>query len=375
MEPVMSWKPLTALGLALSLIATTAPGAEPAPKVLLGERLFTDVNLSEPPGQACVSCHVDAAGFADPDSSLPVSRGVHRERLGKRNTPSAAYAGFAPTLHYDEAEGVWIGGLFLDGRAATLADQAKDPFLDPLEMANASGAQVVAKVRAADYAPLFEQVYGPGALDDDAQAFEYVADAIAAFERSPAMNPFSSKYDAYLAGEAQLSAQELRGLKLYEDAEKGNCAACHPSAVGEDGSAPLFTDFTYDNLGTPRHPELPFYAMPAAWNPDGAAFVDRGLGATLDDPAQDGKFKVPTLRNIALSAPYMHNGVFATLEEVMDFYNTRDVKDWPAPEIAANVNTEELGDLGLTQEEVDDIIAFMHTLTDGYRPAVEPAPE
>jgi cytochrome c peroxidase len=351
---------------ALAALAAGPATADENLKVLLGQRLFTDVNLSNPPGQACVSCHVDSAGHADPDHSLPVSRGVHRDRLGKRNTPSAAYAGFAPAPHYDETEGIWIGGFFLDGRATTLEGQAKEPFLDPLEMANPDGASVVAKVREADYAPMFEQVYGAGALDDTERAFDYIADAIAAFERSPQMNPFSSKYDAYLAGKAQLTAQELRGLKLYEDPEKGNCAACHPSTVGEDGSPPLFTDFTYDNLGVPRNESLPFYDMPAEWNPHGRQFVDRGLGAAVNDVKQDGKFKVPTLRNIELSAPYMHNGVFATLEEVMDFYNTRDVKEWPAPEIASNVNTAELGDLGLTDQEVQDIIVFMLTLTDGY---------
>jgi cytochrome c peroxidase len=362
------------------LVPLPAPAADEA--AALGRLLFFDAGLSEPAGQSCASCHAPARAFTDPDTSRPTSKGVDPRRFGNRNSPTAMYMAFSPAFHFDEKEGHYVGGQFWDGRAATLEEQAKAPFLDPLEMANPDKRAVVQKVRRAAYAGLFEQVYGKGALDDVDRAFERIAAALAAYERGPELRPFNSKYDAWLAGKAKLSKQELRGLKLYEDEKKGNCAACHPSRRGPKGEPPLFTDFTYDNLGVPRHPDNPFYGQDKAHNPDGARFVDRGLGAAVKQPAEDGKFKVPTLRNIARTAPYMHNGYFTTLRGVVAFYNDRDArkrcpqelpeaeanrrKCWPAPEVAANVNTEELGRLGLTGREVDDIVAFLRTLDDGY---------
>ena len=352
----------------------------------LGKRLFDDVNLSDPPGQSCATCHIAGTGFADPDRSAPTSKGVRPGLFGARNAPTVAYMAFSPAFHFDAAEALYVGGQFWDGRAATLEEQAKQPFLDPLEMANTDPAQVVAKVRAADYAPLFRQVYGADALHDPARAFDHIADAIAAFQRTPVFRPFSSKYDAYLAGRARLTAQELRGLRLFEAEDKGNCAACHPVAPGPDRRGGLGTDFTYDNLGVPKNPDNPFYRMPRAHNPAGARYVDHGLGAIVGQASEYGKFKVPTVRNVEHSAPYMHNGYFASLRAVVDFYNTRDVKPrceeefvpeaealrrgcWPRPEMVANVNTEELGNLRLTPAEVDAIVAFMLTLSDGWSPA------
>jgi len=191
-----------------------------------------------------------------------------------------------------------------------------------------------------------------------------MSDAIEAYEKTSEVSPFNSKYDHWLRGQTELSEQELRGLKLFEAADKGNCAACHPSRPAEDGSPPLFTDFTYDNLGVPRNPENPFYLLPPELNSDGFAFVDLGLGETVTDPAQNGKFRVPTLRNVAVTDPYMHNGVFKTLFNVVAFYNTRDVTEWPAPEVAENVNMDEMGKLGLTNLELEDLVAFLRTLTD-----------
>ena len=362
------------------LVPLPAPAADEA--AALGRLLFFDAGLSEPAGQSCASCHAPARAFTDPDTSRPTSKGVDPRRFGNRNSPTAMYMAFSPAFHFDEKEGHYVGGQFWDGRAATLEEQAKAPFLDPLEMANPDKRAVVQKVRRAAYAGLFEQVYGKGALDDVDRAFERIAAALAAYERGPELRPFNSKYDAWLAGKAKLSKQELRGLKLYEDEKKGNCAACHPSRRGPKGEPPLFTDFTYDNLGVPRNPANLFYGQDKAHNPDGARFVDRGLGAAVKQPAEDGKFKVPTLRNIARTAPYMHNGYFTTLRGVVAFYNDRDARKrcpndlpeaealkrrcWPAAEVAANVNTEELGRLGLTGREVDDIVAFLRTLDDGY---------
>lgn len=352
-------------------------------KAELGQALFFDPGLSSPAGQSCATCHATDAAFTDPGRSLPVSKGVLHDRVGNRNTPTAMYAAFSPAFHFDAKEGLYVGGQFLDGRAATLEKQAEEPFLNPLEMANPDKRSVVGKVRRAAYGADFDKVFGKGALDDTDAAYERIAAALAAFQRTPRFSPFSSKYDAYLAGKVRLSKQEMRGLRLFEAEDKGNCAACHASRPGPNGEAPLFTDFTYDNLGVPRNPDNPFYSLPAQLNPAGSQWVDRGLGAVVDKRAEDGKFKVPTLRNVELTAPYMHNGYFKTLRGTVVFYNDRDRKPlcrknrvteeaalkqqcWPAPEVITNVNQDELGDLGLTEREIDDIVAFMKTLTDGW---------
>jgi cytochrome c peroxidase len=355
--------------------ARAAGGGPPRPaatpveaKESLGKRLFFEKSLSTPPGQACSACHDPRVAFADPDPGLPVSRGAHPGLYGQRNDQPVAYAAFVPPRHRDPEEGLWVGGLFWDGRADSLAEQAQGPPLNPLEMANPDVETIAAKLRALDYAPLFAEVYGKDALADSRKAFDHMADAIAAYERTAEVNPFDSKYDRWLRGEAELSAQERRGLELFEAEDKGNCAACHPSRPGKDGSPPLFTDFTYDNLGVPPNPENPFYLLDARLNPDGFKFVDLGLGAVVKDPAQNGKFRVPTLRNVAVTGPYMHNGVFKTLFQVLAFYNTRDVARWPAPEVGQNVNKEELGSLRLTNRELEDLVAFLRTLTDGREP-------
>jgi cytochrome c peroxidase len=339
------------------------------PKERLGKMLFFEENLSTPPGQSCSSCHDPSVAFADPVKELPVSRGAAPGLYGNRNDMTVSYAAFIPPLHRDSEEGIWVGGLFWDGRASSLAEQAQGPPLNPLEMANPDTLTVVEKLRALDYAGLFDEVYGADALADPVTAYSNMADAIEAYEKTEEVSPFSSKYDHWLRGDATLTKQEVRGLKLFDDPDKGNCAACHPSVPATDGSPPLFTDFTYDNLGVPRNPENPFYILPKELNPDGLDFIDLGLGAILDDPAENGKFRVPTLRNVEVTGPYLHNGVFKTMFQVLAFYNTRDIIDWPDPEVKANVNREELGNLELTNEELEDIVAFLKTLTDGWNPS------
>jgi cytochrome c peroxidase len=379
----MNPSPLARLMLAIALATLPmahAAGAAPDPKAQLGRLLFFDTALSEPAGQSCASCHAPATAFTDPDATKPTSKGVHPERFGNRNTPSAMYMAFSPKFHFDRKEKHYVGGQFWDGRAATLEDQAKGPLLNPVEMANPNKRAVVDKVRKAPYAGQFDAVFGKGALVSVDRAYDHIAAAIAAYERTAEFQPFSSRYDAWLAGKGQLTEQELRGLRLYEDEKKGNCAACHPSQRGPNGEPPLFTDFTYDNLGVPRNPDSAFYGQAKQFNPQGAGFVDKGLGGFVKQRAEDGKFKVPTLRNIAKTAPYMHNGYFRTLRGVVAFYNDRDVRPacvgelgeaealqkgcWPQSEVRRNLNTEEMGKLGLTEQEVDDIVAFMQTLND-----------
>ncbi len=365
------------------LLGLGVNGADASPMEDLGRQLFFDAQLSNPPGQSCSSCHDPGAAFTDPRRATPTSPGVLPGRFGNRNSPTAMYAAFSPAFYFNAAEGTYMGGLFLDGRATNLETQAQKPFLNPLEMANPDPASVVEKVRNASYAPLFEQVFGSGVFADTQQAYASIAAAIAAFERTPTFAPFSSKYDAYLGGRIKLSPAEERGLTLYEDPNKGNCAACHPNRPSANGKPPLFTDFSYDNLGVPRNPSNPFYALPAEFNPAGWLYTDQGLGQTIANTKGNGKFKVPTLRNIQLTAPYMHNGYFTSLGAVVAFYNTRDTKQlcpspmtadslalrlncWPDPEVVSNVNRKELGNLELNAKETNDLVAFLGTLTDGY---------
>lgn len=356
-----------AIGAALAGHQAPGSGKQERRLAALGEQIFNDTELSSPAGQSCGTCHAAQLAFTDPDQDVPTSRGVLEDRFGFRNSPTAMYSAFVPPLTFDPEEGLFIGGLFLDGRVDTLEEQAALPFLNPLEMNNADKAEVVAKLETAPYARLFQRVFGRGVFGDVELAYASMTQAIAAFERTRPFQPFSSKYDAYLAGEARLNRQERLGLALFNDPLKGNCAACHPSAVSEDGAPPQFTDFTYDNIGVPKNPNNPFYALSPELNPDGASFIDRGLGVTVDDPAEDGKFRVSSLRNVALTAPYAHNGFFPDLRSTVQFYNTRDVAPWPAAELPDTMNREELGDLKLSDAEVDAIVAFLNTLTDGFR--------
>lgn len=347
------------------LFAGTLSGRES-----LGKEIFFDTALSEPAGQSCGTCHNPAAAFTTPTSGMDhgITAGILPGRTGFRNTPTAAYAAFSPIPFFDSDAGTWAGGQFLDHRADTLEDQAGAPFLNSVEMANTNRQMVVSKLARSPYAARFRAQYGSTIFSDTDRAYKAMTEAIAAFERSPAMNPFSSKFDAYLKGRAQLTQQELLGLSLFRDPAKGNCNACHPST----GESPLFTDFTNDNIGVPANIDNPYYSMPASINPDGTAFIDRGLGGTarVNDSAFDGRFKVPTLRNVSRTAPYMHNGVFADLRDVVRFYNTSCVADnpegWNPPEVADTQNCSELGNLGLADEEIDAIVAFLRTLDDGF---------
>ena len=342
--------------------ACSAQGAapsSPASKEALGALLFADPSLSTPDGEACATCHDPARAFTEPDSDSSTSGGAVAGRFGPRNAPSAMYLRDAPPLHRDAALG-WVGGLFWDGRADTLEAQAIAPILNPLEMNDASKAALVALVARAPYAPAFDSLYGTGALDDPDAGAAHVADALAAYERTATFAPFSSKYDRWVAGQATLTAAEARGLAIFEDPGRGNCASCHPP--------PLFTDWSYANLGIPRYPNSKFFEQPPPLDPDGAAYVDHGLMNTVGDPAQDGKFRVPSLRNVMQTGPYGHNGYFENVPYFIDFVNTRDVGSanngtWAPPEVAANVDGR-VGDLGLDDQDRDDLVAFLGTLTD-----------
>jgi cytochrome c peroxidase len=400
------------IGLA---VAGTAGAAKLTQEERLGKELLF-ANISDPPWMPCVECHGPKVGFTGPVAGInqhgAVYRGAVPTRFGNRKPPSAAYATTSPVFYFDDTEELFVGGNFWDGRATgedlgnPAADQARGPFLNPVEQNMPSKEAVCERVRDLDLKGLFERVWGKGSLDCSSYGidltYDHIALSIAEYEDSVEVNPFSSKYDAYLAGKAELTEQEAWGLELFEG--KSMCSACHISQPGENGEPPLFTDYTFDNLGVPKNPENPFYDMDEEFldngepiNPEGRDWVDPGLGGFLvtrpewaNRAAENlGKMKVPTLRNVGkgfgkgFPKAYAHNGYFKSLKSITHFYNTRDVKPtcpdpftlekdalrmgcWPAPEVTENVNTDELGNLGLTTEEEDAIVTFMMILSDGY---------
>jgi len=347
----------------------------------LGKDLFFDENLSANAHQSCASCHAPEVGFTGPHSDVNLHGAVYEGsvpgRFGDRKPPTAAYGSDSPILFMD-ATGLWIGGMFWDGRATgwtlgdPLAEQALGPFLNPMEQALATPAEVIAVVKASSYAGMYEEIF-PGSLAGEvSDAYDNVGRAIAAYERSAEVNPFTSKFDYWLKGQAKLTAQEQLGRALFQG--KGKCSMCHLIK----GKQTLFTDFTYDNLGIPKNPENPFTVEHPDWaDPGLGGFLGKIGDATWE--ANLGKHKVPTLRNVDLRPSpdfvkaYGHNGYFKSLEEIVHFYNTRDVPGagwngapWPEPEVSANMNMAELGDLGLSPREEAAIVAFMKTLSDGY---------
>ena len=361
----IAWVALGMFGCSDHVTTTRAAPAQ------LGALLFAETGLSNPVGEACAECHSTRVAFRDPDSDHSTSKGAVAGRFGSRNTPSIMYARFIPPLHRDAASGEWIGGLFLDGRANTLQDQLTIPLRDPLEMNNLSKADVVARVAAAPYAQLMRDLDGAHVFDDVEVAFGDIVDAVVAYERSTALSPFSSKYDHYLAGTAALSPAAMRGLAIFEDPKRGACALCHPNRPSSDGQPPLFTTYGYANLGIPIYRNSLYFVQAAQFNPLGEHFIDHGLMNTVHDPTQDGKFRIPTLRNVARTGPYGHNGYFENLPYMIDFLNTRDgasadpaVKPWAPPEVPATVDRVHVGHLGLSQAETDDLVAFLNTLTD-----------
>ena len=346
-------------------------------KATLGELIFNDISLSKNGTQSCSSCHDSKHAFIDArpnassvhDNAIPaVALGQDNKSLGDINPPSVAYTAYVPEFHFDKEEKLFIGGLFLNGRSPNLEDQAKHPFLNEIEM-QTTKHDVVAKVKA-KYSAAFESLYGSYVFNTTETAFDSIADSIAQFEKTDAVSPFNSKFDKVLKGEVEFTKQEQLGHDIFVDEDKANCAACH--AVPELSSSKkesLFTDFSYDNLGVPANSRV------RALNGQAEDYVDLGLfnNPQVDDPELKGAFRVSSLRNVAVTGPYMHNGVFNDLATVVRFYNDRDVKHainpetqqpWKKGEVDATKNTEELGDLELTDKEIDAIVAFMKTLTD-----------
>ena len=329
----------------------------------LGREMFFDKALSNPDGESCATCHAPRTAFADVFNEA-FSEGIIDGRFANRNSPGLTYSRYTPSLYFDEKEGAWMGGLFWDGRSNNLEHQLSGPLFAKAEMNNTDTAMVVAELPKATYYKLYKQIYGK--TRDKVLTFQNMMDALAHFERSNELHEFSSKFDYYLAGQATLNDEEKRGMNLFNDPTKGNCASCHTSTPDPVSGEVLFTNFHYENLGVPRNEDNKFYTTIPAINPDGKAAIDYGLGKVVNDPRQNGKFRVPTLRNVKYTAPYFHNGYFKTLEETVHFINTRERGNYAAPEISETVNRHHTGDRGLNEAEEKDIIAFLLTLSDGY---------
>ena len=430
---------------------------------LLGKTEIYDVNLSPLKDIACATCHAPYTGFrgsssvfnattASQPGGVPITNATPPEpnyRFGPRNPQSYAYAAFAPILHYNATQASFYGGNFWDMRATGIrlgnpaAEQAQGPPVNPVEMGNIDTACVVWKASQSQYASLITTIWGvqsfaiswpsnvaticarpgpPPANDPlpvhlsavgrgiSNSTYDHIAMSMASYESSPDVSAFSSKFDAYLAGNATLTGTELNGYTLFNG--KGRCNQCHLSGTAVDSLnsevaadvTPLFTDFTANNIGLPKNLALPYYCenKPDQFgytaNPLGFAFVDLGVGAMLSGPNNpnplqwkqlapqfNGMFQTVTLRNVdkrprvGFVKEYMHNGYLKSLKEVVHFYNTSQalprcaqgssgekVSCWPAPEYPATLNTTQLGNLRLSSTEENEIVAFLRTLTDGF---------
>jgi cytochrome c peroxidase len=359
---------------------------QPAPaRVALGRQVFFDARLSEPAGTSCASCHDPAQGFAgNHGGRIGVALGSRPDLVGRRNVPSALYASYVPPLFFyqddDAPAPTPFGGLFMDGRVDTVAELARHPLLDPLEMHNRSAGDVARKLRTASYADGFRRAFGPEVFATTASTLAALGAAMEAFLQSREMNPFSSRYDAWVQGRAQLNAQELRGLKLFKDPDRGNCVSCHRfNETSGNPARSLFTDFGYDAIAVPRNRAIPANRDPRRF--------DEGLCATAaakgwpESGQWCGYFRTPSLRNVAVRERYMHNGVFADLRDVVAFYATRSIEperwyvDRPFDDIAprhlGNVNVATLPynrrkgmKPALDDTDIDAIVAFLGALTD-----------
>jgi len=374
---------------------TFAQPPSAAAMTAVGRQLFLDKSLSASGKMSCASCHDPGRSFGPPND-LPVqSGGGNGRRTGVRAVPTLMYSQNIPpfTEHFfddeddDSIDQGPAGGRTWDGRSQSAHDQARLPLFSPFEMANPDEATVVATVQRASYAGQFRDTFGARVFEDQALAFKGVLMALETYQQNPEeFYPYSSKYDAWLRHQATFTSEESRGLAAFNDPARGNCARCHPSAPRE-GAFPQFTDFGYAGIGAPRNPRIPANADPR--------YFDLGLcGPLRTDLAGKkeycGLFRTPSLRNVALRRVFFHNGVFHRLEDAVRFYAERDSQPQKWYPRAANGGTQKFDDLpeayqgnldrqppfdrrpgdrpSLSDRDVDDIVAFLNTLTDGYEP-------
>lgn len=379
------------VGAANSTTGPAKPDAGPDMTALarLGRVMFFDASLSASGKLACATCHDPRYAYGPPPGKAIAYGGEDMQQQGTRAVPSLRYLHGAPKFseqhRFLDGDVGPVGGFTWDGRAGSLQEQAKVPLLAPNEMANAGAADVAQKLSRAPYATLFRRAFGEHIFDDPERAFEAGLRALEAFQQDPKeFYPYSSRYDAFLRGDIELTEQEERGVALFKDPNKGNCASCHLGDVRDD-KPPPFTDFDFVNVGVPRNPRLRANADPG--------YHDLGLcGPYRTDLADKreycGYFRSPTMRNVAIRDTFFHNGVFTSLRQVINFYNERDL--YPEKYYSRNPDgsVHKFDDLpqgypdnvdhdppldrkpgaqrALSEQDIDDLIAFLKTLTDGY---------
>ena len=351
----------------------------------LGHEIFHDKSLSVSGQQSCASCHLKELGHAS--ASGLENGGPDMQTTGVRNTPSLRYLWRNTGLHFDE-EGKARGGFFWDGRSDSLNAQAAEPFLNPAEMANTDKASVVAKLSRASYAAEFERLFGKDIWQHTDKAFDAMTQALAIYQTEDTdFHTFDSLFDRVAQGQASFTAAQQRGWELFKDPEKGNCAACHTAEADKDGKPPLFTDHSYDNLGVPSSATmLKTQAL------DQGVCTHPLVRTRSDAQSLCGAFKVPGLRNVAVRRAFFHNAAITDLREVIAFYATRDTdpKRWYGsrkplggvhPSLRAHVNRDEVpygqkpGEQPrLSEQDIDDLLAFLHTLTDADLMAITASP-
>jgi len=362
----------------------------------LGRELFLDPSLSASGRQSCATCHDPDNHFAPSNGASVQLGGAHLEQSGTRATPALTYTVATPffTEHYYESEDEGdesldqgpTGGRTWDGRVNRPREQAAIPLLSGNEMANASEAAVAERAAHAAYAVRLRSLYGDDLFADPHRVFLAIGAALEAYQETPAeFSPFTSKYDAYLRGQVALSAREVRGLAAFNDPRRGNCAHCHRSGLSPAGTLPMFTDYGFVALGVPRNEKIPANADPRYFDLGACGPQRRDLARR---PEFCGLFKAPSLRNAATRHSFYHNGVFHTLADAVAFYATRDTNperwyprgsdgkvrkfnDLPN-EYQRNINFEPPFDRrpgrppALSEQDINDIVAFLGTLTDGF---------
>ncbi len=354
-------------------------------KIELGKKLYFDKGLSKNKTQSCATCHSPDKGFVDEreyELGAIVALGDDGKSRGDRNVPTASYAAFSPKFHFNEKKQEWVGGQFWDGRADNLAEQAGGPPLNPVEMNMPSKHAVIERIKQSPfYQTYFKKFYGEDILNNTDKAYDAMTDAIATFEESREFSPFDSKYDRFLRGEYELEIEEDLGMTLFFSNNNVSCSNCH-KLFPEGNKRETFTDFRFKNIGTPKNETL------IKMNNLGKNFVDLGLAnnpKVKNDPnlaKLKGKFKTPTLRNVAVTGPYMHNGVFKHLRTVIEFYdshnnpnrniNPETGKPWGKAEVPETIDIADLRAKKLTERKINALVAFMKILTDKrYEPLLE----
>ena len=341
----------------------------------LGAALFVDTNLSLNRNQSCSTCHDPTVAFSDGrdgDLGGAVSLGDDGLSLGDRNAPSLTYASLIPRFQRSE-DGNYVGGFFRDGRAATLIDQIAEPFTNPLEMALPDIGTAVARVQETpSHVLLLEEIYGDQVFDTVEGAFQAISESIAAFEQTARFRPFDSKYDRYLKGEYALTKEEELG-RVFFFSQLTNCHRCHLLETKEFTAGETFTNYRYHNIGIPTN------TVVRSHNGLPSRHTDTGLlqNPSVDDPAVAGQFRVPSLRNVAVTGPYMHNGVFDDLLTVVLYYNRYTMGNpnsqinpetampWRPPEVPDTIDYDLLRTgQPISARQARALVAFLETLTD-----------